>query len=117
MKNEQLWKPTLKRIKSTSLFKFIEHINSQKNTKINDFETLHKWSVENRNCFWNEVWNFFNVIGHKGEEPYLEPLNELPGTRFFPNGKLNYAENMLKKGDSDIAITFFFFVKIKRRLN
>ena len=36
MKNEQLWKPSLKRIKSTSLFKFIEHINSQKNTKIND---------------------------------------------------------------------------------
>ena len=117
MKNEQLWKPTLERIESTSLFKFIEHINFHKHTKITDFETLHKWSVENRNCFWNEVWDFYDVIGHKGEKPYLELPNNLPGTRFFPNGKLNYAENMLKKGDSDIAITFWSEDKIKKRLS
>ena len=62
MKNELLWKPTLERIESTSIFKFIEHVNSLKNTKINNFETLHKWSVENRNCFWNEVWDFFKSL-------------------------------------------------------
>ena len=116
MNNELLWTPSLERIESTSLFKFIDHINSHKHTKITDFETLHKWSVENRNCFWNEVWDFYNVIGHKGEEPYLEPPNKLPGTRFFPNGKLNYAENMLKKGDSDIAITFWSEDKIKKKI-
>ena len=62
IKNEHLWKPSVERIENTSLFKFIEHINSHKNTKIKDFGTLHKWSVENRNCFWNEVWDFSLMV-------------------------------------------------------
>ena len=99
IKNKLLWKPTRKRVENTSLFKFIKHVNIQHNQKIDNFEALHKWSVENRNYFWDEVWNFYNVIGEKGDGPYLEPENSLPGTKFFPNGTLNYAENMLKKND------------------
>ncbi len=53
-------------------------------------------------------------LGEKGDEPYLEPENNLPGTKFFPNGKLNYAENMLKKSDDDIAIIFWSENKIKK---
>ena len=53
MKNELLWKPTLGRIESTSISQFIDYVNYRKSIKINNFETLHKWSVENRNCFWN----------------------------------------------------------------
>ena len=117
MKNELLWKPTPKRVENTSLFKFIKHVNTKHKEKIDSFENLHKWSVENRNYFWNEVWNFYNVIGEKGDHPYLEPENSLPGTKFFPNGKLNYAENMLKKNDNDIAITFWSEDKIKKKLS
>ena len=117
MNNELLWKPTLKRLESTSLFKFIKHVNIQHKEKIDSFETLHKWSVEKRNLFWDEVWNFYNVIGEKGDHPYLEPENSLPGTKFFPNGTLNYAENMLQKSDNDIAITFWSEDKIKKKLN
>ena len=117
MKNELIWKPTSKRIENTSLFQFIKHVNTKHKEKIDCFDALHKWSVENRNYFWNEVWDFYNVIGEKGDHPYLEPENSLPGTKFFPNGMLNYAENMLKKSDSDIAITFWSEDKIKKRLS
>ena len=65
MKNELLWKPTSKRIENTSLFQFIKHVNTKHKEKIDSFEALHKWSVENRNYFWDEVWNFYNVIGKK----------------------------------------------------
>ena len=117
MKNELLWKPTSKRIENTSLFQFIKHVNIKHKENIDSFENLHKWSVENRNYFWDEVWNFYNVIGEKGDHPYLEPENTLPGTKFFPNGTLNYAENMLKKHDNDIAITFWSEDKIKKKLS
>ncbi len=117
MKNELLWKPTTKRVENTSLFKFIKHVNAKHKKKIDSFRALHKWSVENRNYFWDEVWNFYNVIGEKGAQPYLEPENDLPGTKFFPNGKLNYAENMLKKSDNDIAINFWSEDKIKKKLS
>ena len=59
------------------------------------------------------MWDFYNVIGDKGEGPYLELENKLPGTIFFPNGRLNYAENMLKKNNNDVAITFWSEEKIK----
>ena len=117
MKNELLWEPNPKRAENTSLFEFIQHVNTKYEENFDSFENLHKWSVENRNYFWDEVWNFFNVIGEKGDHPYLEPENSLPGTKFFPNGTLNYAENMLKKSDSDIAITFWSEDKIKKRLS
>ena len=117
MKNELLWEPTLKRVEGTSLFKFIKHINLKYREKIDNFKELHIWSVENRNYFWDEVWNFYNVIGEKGDKPYVIPENSLPGTKFFPNGMLNYAENMLKKNDNDIAITFWSEDKIKKKLS
>ncbi len=117
MNNELCWKPTLKRRESTSLFKFINHVNVQHKEKIDNFESLHKWSVENRKLFWDEVWNFYNVIGEKGNYPYLQPENSLPGTKFFPKGTLNYAENMLQKSDNDIAITFWSEDKIKKKIS
>ena len=117
MKNELLWKPTSDRANKTSLNKFIEHVNFHQKTKINNFESLHKWSVNNRSNFWDEIWNFYNVIGEKGQKPYLNPDNKLPGTKFFPTGKLNYAENMLKKSNSDTAITFWSEDKIKKKLS
>ena len=117
MKNKLLWKPTLKKIEGTSLSKFIKHINIKYRKKIDNFKELHIWSVENRNYFWDEVWNFYNVIGEKGNKPYMAPENSLPGTKFFPNGTLNYAENMIKKNDNDIAITFWSEDKIKKKLS
>ena len=117
MNNELLWRPDLDKKKNTSLYEFIEHINSRYEMEIDNFETLHKWSVDYRGYFWEEVWNFFNIIGQKGDCPYLEPENSLPGTKFFPNGKLNYAQNMLKKSDDDVAITFWSEDKIKKKLS
>ncbi len=117
MNNELLWTPFLDKQKNTSLYKFIEHINFNHKMEIDNFESLHKWSVDFRSYFWEEVWNFFNIIGEKGKQPYLSPENSLPGTKFFPNGKLNYAENMLKKNDNDIAITFWSEDKIKKKLS
>ncbi len=115
--NEMLWSPSKNRIENASLYNFIKHVNSKHKTKINNFLSLHNWSVNSRSDFWNEVWDFYKIIGDKGNKPYLDPENNLPGTQFFPNGKLNYAENMLKKNNTDSAIIFWSEDKIKKRVN
>ena len=117
MKNKLLWQPDPKKIKESSLYKFIEHVNKKYKLKLNNFDSLHLWSIENRENFWEEVWNFYNVIGDKGKKPFLEPENKMPGTKFFPKGKLNYAENMLKKSNGDTAITFWSEDKIKKKIS
>ncbi len=115
--NEMLWSPSKNRIENASLYNFIKHVNSNYKTKINNFLSLHNWSVNSRSDFWNEVWDFYKIIGDKGNKPYLDPENNLPGTQFFPNGKLNYAENMLKKNNTDSAIIFWSEDKIKKKVN
>ena len=114
---EILWNPSKQRTEASSIYHFIKHVNFNCKLKINSFEALHKWSIESRSDFWNEVWNFYKIIGRKGKKPYLKPENNLPGTQFFPFGKLNYAENMLKKNDDDKAIIFWSEDKIKKHIS
>ena len=96
IQNEILWHPSENRIKTSKMFSFMNNINAKYELNLLNYKELHFWSVENRELFWNEIWDFYEIIGSKGNKPYLDPKNKLPGT-FFPNGKLNYAENMLEK--------------------
>ena len=77
------------------MYKFMLYINEKYNFKFSNFSELHKWSIENKSNFWSSVWDFFQVKGSKGMKPYIEPVNKMPGSKFFPTGSVNYAENML----------------------
>ncbi len=115
--NPVLWSPCDKRIKSSQMYKFIKTINEKKKLNIQNFTDLHTWSIENKADFWSAVWDFFNVIGSKGMEPYVNPINKMPGSKFFPNGKVNYAENMLSGDTSGPAIVFKSEDKIRREVS
>ena len=116
MKNKPLWTPTEDKVKSTSMYDFMKHISEKYALQLNEYKELHKWSVEERQFFWSEIWDYFGLKGYKGNQPFLIPENELPGTKFFPEGKINYAENMLKKNNEEIAIIFKSEDKIYRQV-
>ena len=115
--NPIIWSPSDKRIKSSQMYSFMEHVNQNHNLNITTFEGLHEWSIKSKPDFWNAVWNFFNIIGTKGNKPYIEPLNKMPESRFFPNGKVNYAQNMLSGANTGLAIIFKSEDKIRRELS
>ncbi len=115
--NKLLWSPSERQIKSSAMYHFMETINKKFVLNINNFEDLHKWSINNRNDFWSEVWDFYKLIGEKGKDPFLLPENEMPETKFFPKGKISYAENILKKNDDETAIIFQSEDKIFRELS
>ena len=52
---------------------------------------------DKREDFWSEVWDFYELIGEKGSTPYLSPYNNMPGSKFFPDGTIIYAENILMR--------------------
>jgi len=66
---------------------------------------LWKWSVDHPEEFWSKFWDYSKIIGNKGKEiiKYNKIFNK---TKFFPDSKLNYTENILKKRSSEIAISF-----------
>ena len=115
--NEVVWSPSDKRVKSSQMHKFMQNINKKYNINLSSFSELHTWSIENKTQFWELIWDFFDIIGSKGTKPYIDPLNKMPGSKFFPNGKVNYAENMLSGNVSGTAIVFKSEDKIRKEIS
>ena len=70
-----------------------------------DYRSLHAWSINDPVAFWSLTWDDCGVIGKRGERTMAG--EGMPGTRFFPDATLNFAENLLSHGaDGDEAIVF-----------
>ncbi|TIP21186.1 MAG: acetoacetate--CoA ligase, partial [Mesorhizobium sp.] len=66
--------------------------------------------------FWDLVWDFCGLVGDKGERALVDG-EKMPGAAFFPDAKLNFAENLLKKNGGSLAIVFRGEDKVERRLS
>ncbi len=84
--------------------------------KFADYETLHRWSIEQPREFWTSLWEFAEVIGDPGDTVVVDG-NKMPGAKFFPRGKLNFAENLLRRRDDGDAIVFRGEDRARRRLS
>ena len=97
-----LWEPSRKKKEESLLEDFSKFVNFKSNY---NFKTFWKWTVDHPEEFWSKFWDYSKIIGDKGKEiiKYNKIFNE---TKFFPDSKLNYAENILKKKTSEVAINF-----------
>ena len=104
--NNQLWKIKDEKLNSTNLFLYSEFI--KKNYKIrtnNNFGKIWTWSINNPKFFWKSIWDFTKVKGRLGKS-LLKESDVFFKNQFFPDTKLNYAENLLSKNDTNPAIIF-----------
>jgi acetoacetyl-CoA synthetase len=71
-----------------------------------DYAALHAWSVSERGEFWSAVWDSTGVIGERGDVAELPPPPpaHMFGTRWFPDARLNMAENLLRGDDERRAV-------------
>ena len=100
--NKALWQPSEKRVRESSLEKFIKFVNFEPNK---NFKEFWKWSVTKPEIFWSKFWDYSEIIGNKGKE-IIRKDRVFNKTKFFPDSKINYSENILKKRTEDIAINF-----------
>ena len=99
MPSNHLWHPTQEFIDSCNLTKFANSIGFE---PPNYFQ-LHDWSINDKEEFWRNVWEFAGVIGDSGESVLVKEDSFLEST-WFPNAQLNFAENLLRGSDDDQAI-------------
>jgi acetoacetyl-CoA synthetase len=100
--NKSLWKPSEQKKQESLLEDFSKFVNFD--SKYN-FKNFWQWSVENSEEFWSKFWDYSKIIGDKGTE--IIRRNEVFNkTKFFPDSKINYAENILKKKTNECAIHF-----------
>ena len=89
---EKLWEPTLRGDTA------IEKLQSDKG--FDSYSSLHEWSVKNPGEFWSRAWDDNHLIGEKGSTFY-RPGSDFISSHFFPEARLNVAENLLAHGDAD----------------
>ena len=84
-----------------ALKKFLEIVKVK--YQIKDLRELQQWSVEHSDQFWSEVWDFFGVIGEKGNRNEIP--SKLPEANYFPDAKLSHLENLLSGGGGVSVVT------------
>lgn len=71
-----------------------------------DYEALWRWSVDDLAAFWRSIWDYFDVIAHAEPDQVLTS-RQMPGARWFPGARLNYAEHVLRmpgRADADPVV-------------
>jgi len=96
-----LWTPDEATVQNALLTGFIQ--KSGRNYK--NYHEIWRWSVEEPEDFWSRLWDFCDVIGEKGTA-ILQDGDKMPGAQFFPQARLNFAENLLRRRDDHPAIIF-----------
>ena len=112
---QPLWQPDANRIATSPLEYFRLQAEGRAGRKLATYTDLHRWSVEDRAAFWSLIWDFCNVIGERGQTALVDN-GHMREAKFFPDAKLNFAENLLRHNGAGEAIIFRGEDKVERRL-
>ena len=114
--HSSLWSVNEELTKHSQLKKFCENLEKKgvfKNTS--RFKDLWEWSVKNPERFWSEVWDFTKIKGIK-KGKIIKKNKVFYKNVFFPDSKINYAENLLRKKNQETAINFLSESLIEKKI-
>ncbi len=106
MSETPLWRPSAERVAGARLTRFRRAAEARSGRRLDDYPALHAWSVEEPAAFWSLVWDFCGVIAGERGDRVLEHGERMPGARWFPDARLNFAENLLRRRDDGVALVF-----------
>ncbi|MBA3287027.1 MAG: acetoacetate--CoA ligase [Acidimicrobiia bacterium] len=102
MTAELLWSPGVDAPSTTRIGRFAAWVSARHGLGFppGDYEALRRWSIGDIEAFWTAVWEHFDVVGRRGEN--VLDGRELPGARWFPEARVNYAEHALRHDGGDV---------------
>jgi acetoacetyl-CoA synthetase len=103
---QPIWSPSAERVAGANLTRFIGCVNARLSLQLTGYDELHAWSIERPGEFWFELARFADIRASWGDGPNIENAGRMPGARFFPGARLNFAENLLRFRDRQAAIVF-----------
>ncbi len=116
MSDRPVWQPDAERVATANLTAFARRVGErQRRPASADYFELHRWSVEQPEAFWSLLWDFAEVRGEKGSRILVDG-DKMPGAQWFPDARLNYAQNLLRRRDDGTALVFRGEEKVTRRM-
>jgi len=101
-----LWIPSEERRQLANITRFIGMVNARYHLKLDSYADLYQWSVENILDFWSAMWDFGGLIASQPPDRVVTDLSTFPGADWFPGARLNFAENLLRYRDDQLAFIF-----------
>ncbi len=101
-----LWQPSTERINNTNIYRFMQFINKRTGSRFSDFSQLYQWSIDNIPDFWATMWDFAEIKASKPYDRVIDDITRMPGAQWFEGARLNFAENLLRYRDDQVAIIF-----------
>ncbi len=115
-----LWKPSRSRISGTRLAAFMKEAGDRWGREFDGYEALHRWSVDQPGQFWTSLWDDAGLVARTRGGRVLEGGERMPGARWFPDARLNFAENLLQgqidRQDEGPALVFWGEDKVRARI-
>jgi len=102
---QALWSPGVRRIQDANISRFMQLIRQERDPGVIDYQSLYRFSIESPKAFWRAIWEFGGVVGFSGSN-IVEEFERMPGAHWFPDARLNFAENMLRYRDDRQALVF-----------
>jgi acetoacetyl-CoA synthetase len=116
-----LWAPSRARVAATRLVQFARQLQREGEVDpldadgVLDYPRLHRWSVEHPERFWPALCRDTGVLASSvdGDDPWrhvavgldrMAPPDAPLGPRWFPDARLNFAENLLQRRDEGDAL-------------
>ena len=101
-----LWTPSEERKRDANITRFIQEINARHTLDLESYPELYQWSIEYIPDFWAAVWEFAEIKASQPFTQVIEDLTKFPGANWFPSARLNFAENLLRYRDDQLAFIF-----------
>lgn len=112
-----IWAPTPERRANANLSAFADLVARDHGERFTDYASLYDWSIREPEKFWCALWDFCGVIAETRGTRVLADGGRMPGATWFPEARLNYAENLLRRRDDAPAMIFRGENKVRRVLS
>ncbi|MDJ0684329.1 MAG: acetoacetate--CoA ligase [Alphaproteobacteria bacterium] len=114
---QPLWTPSADRIAEANITRFRAFLGERTGATQADYKALHAFSIAEPERFWDAFWDFAEIKAETKGARVLIDGDKMPGAQFFPDARLNFAENLLRRQDETDALVFWAEDKVKRRMS
>ena len=115
--DKPLWQPSQARITGANVTAFARAAIREWGLKFNTYPDFYRWTVDSPEQFWLSLWQYAAVKASARGERVLVHGGQMPGARWFPDARLNFAENLLRRRDRADAMVFWGEDKVEQRLS
>jgi acetoacetyl-CoA synthetase len=105
--SEVLWRPDPSRIPTTNVDRFRRAVEGSTGRSLPGYDDLYLWSIEQPEEFWGELWKFLDIVASQDWTASITAASRMRETKFYAGARLNFAENLLRHEDKDVAVSYY----------